>query len=106
MMKDMTAAVQRIKTLALKDLSNKDIFQLFASAAEELGELSRELLIEEKVFGNTYKPGDEGSRTEAVDLAICALAIFYGRNGSDEELTTILHHKLDKWESKYNQKEK
>jgi hypothetical protein len=104
-MSTISDALERIRALTAKELRRKGIFQLFASAAEELGELSRELLIEEKTFGNTYKPGDEGTRAEAVDLAICALALFYGRGGQHEDLGRLLHQKLDKWEQKHTEAE-
>jgi len=100
-MDSIADALDRIHTLAETDLRSKSIFELFASAAEELGELSRELLVEEKTFGNTYKRADEGSRAEAVDLAICALAIYYGRGGDHTELNQILRRKIDKWDNKH-----
>ncbi len=98
---DVGAALERVRGLTARDLRQKGIFQLLASAAEELAELSRELLVEESVFGNTYKKGDEGSRAEAADLAICALALFFGRGGTPEELADTLHRKLDKWQRKH-----
>ncbi len=100
-MESLVGTLDRIQALAAADLRQKSIFELFASAAEELGELSRELLIEEKTFGNTYKQGDEGNRAEAVDLAICALAIYYGRGGSHVELDQLLKRKIDKWDGKH-----
>ena len=70
--RDLDSAVERTCELSIADLQHKDIFQLFASAAEELGEVSRELLVERSVFGNTYIRSDEGSKAESVDLANCA----------------------------------
>lgn len=100
--RDVGSGVSRVRELVGRELKHKTIFQLLASASEELGELSRELLIEDKVFGNTYKRGDEGSKAEAIDLAICALALYFGRDGSGEQdLATTLHKKLDKWQSKH-----
>ncbi len=96
---DIASGVQRVGELAARDLRHKGVFELLASASEELGELSRELLIEESVYGNAYKSGDEGSKAEAIDLAICALAIYFGRGGSGGELATTLHKKLDKWQA-------
>ena len=86
-----------IKQLTNIDLKNKSIFELLASTAEEFGELSRELKIENKTFGNDHKVGDEGSKIEAVDLLICAAAIYFGVGGSIQELPDILDKKLLKW---------
>jgi hypothetical protein len=41
------------------------------------------------------------NKAEAVDLAICGLALFFGRGGDLSELVMLLHKKLDKWEGKY-----
>ncbi len=98
----LSPSLLRIKTLAKNDLANKSIFALFASAAEELGELATELQIEENSFGNTYKKIDEGSKAESVDLTICALAIFFARGGTDGELVEIMNRKLDKWQKNQN----
>lgn len=93
----LALALKRIRQLTEVDLQNKTIFELFTSAAEELGELGCELKIAHETYGATYKEPGEGPKAEAVDLAICALAVFYGEGGNDDELVEILHHKLDKW---------
>ena len=91
-----------VEKLTLIDRSRKTIFELLTSTAEELGELSRELLIEEQSFGNNYKSVDEGSRAEAIDLTICALAIFFARGGTAEQFMEIAYKKLSKWERNQN----
>ena len=95
--------IPRIQTLTEIDLQNKSIFELYASLGEEVGELSRELKIEERSFGNTHKAPDEGSKIEAVDVAICALALYFARGGKLEELEGIMESKLDKWERSQNE---
>lgn len=73
----------RIKRLVKIDQEHKTVPQLYASLFEELGELARELKIEEKVFGNFHKaPGKDGSKGEAVDLFICANIILHTDNGT------------------------
>ncbi len=95
---DMDKFMDRIADATEKDLENKTIWHLFGSAAEELGELSAEMMIEDNVFGHGDKKVDEGSKAEAVDLTICALALFFARGGTVKELIDIGHSKLDKWE--------
>ena len=97
-MTKMDKFLKRIEDATEKDLENKSIWHLFGSAAEELGELSAEMMIEDNVFGHAHKQVDEGSKAEAVDLTICALALFFARGGTVKELVDIGHRKLDKWE--------
>jgi len=63
---------------------------LMVDSMEELGELSR------CVKG---KPNDEPAKNEAVDLAICAIAMFFASGGSMLELGDIMAEKTAKWES-------
>lgn len=87
-----------IKSLTEIDLEHKSVFELLASMNEEVGEFSRELKIEERTYGNEYKKaGNEDSRDEAVDMVICALSLYFARNGSIEDLGAIINKKLDKW---------
>jgi hypothetical protein len=76
---NMEQTIQRIYDLTQLDLQNKTFEELFACPAEEIGELARELKIEEKVFGNDYKSPDEGSKAEAVDLFIGATCMYLAR---------------------------
>ena len=71
------AILEKISRLTVIDLENKSHFELLASTTEELGELSRELKIHYKTYGNTYKKPDEGPKTEAIDLMICAYCHYY-----------------------------
>jgi NTP pyrophosphatase (non-canonical NTP hydrolase) len=96
------AALRRVATLTEKDLENKTVWQLLASTTEELGEFSRELQIEEGVFGNTYKELDEGTIGEAADVVICALTLYFARGGDLNRLADLINKKLDKWEKAQN----
>lgn len=88
-----------IKSLTEIDLKRKSVFELLASMGEEVGEFSRELKIEERTYGNEYKkPGDENSRDEAVDMIICALSLYFARNGNTGDLGAMINKKLAKWE--------
>lgn len=96
---ELQTALTRTRDITLKDLSKKNVFHLLASTTEELGEFSRELKIEQKVHGNTYKKPDEGTKAEAVDLIICALSLFYACGGTNAQMLNIMEKKLDKWEN-------
>lgn len=86
----------RTKDLAEIDKKQKTVFEMFTSAGEELGELAEALKI---THGRKKKKLVEEPKAEAVDLLICALAIFYAEGGTDAELGVIFNKKLDKWES-------
>jgi hypothetical protein len=104
-MHNLKIELERIKTLTDIDLQNKSISDMVLSALEELGEFSREVKIEEGVFGNQHKePGKDGSRGEAIDVTIMALALYYARGGSLEGLASGLKKKLDKWQRNQNEK--
>ena len=74
---NLQGILDRIRQLTQIDLQHKCGDELLASTAEELGELSRELKIEFKTFGNTYKEPDEGSKAETCDLYICGMCMYY-----------------------------
>lgn len=69
--------LERIEELTKIDIQNKTLIELLACPAEELGELARELKIEFKTFGNSYKKPDEGSKAESCDLFIGAACMFF-----------------------------
>lgn len=84
-----------VKNATLRDLEkNHDINLLFKNLVEEVGEFAKALTIEQ---GLKKKPLEESSMHEAVDVVICALAIFYARGGNDEELASYGLKKLAKW---------
>lgn len=93
--------LRQIRQLVRYDKAQgKTDFELLSSMMEEVGELSRELKIEEKVQGNTYKQPDEGSIIESEDVIITALAMYFARGGNISELEEIMSKKVNKWESK------
>lgn len=102
MQKNLNEILEFVEELTKIDMSNKSIFELFTATAEELGELAREIAIKEHSFGNTYKKQDEGPKGESVDLAICALAVFFAYKGTTEEFCKTAVKKLKKWQK--NQK--
>lgn len=103
MMISLETISERARELTIADLKRKTIFELFAKMSEEVGEFSRELQIEEAVFGNNHKKPDEGSLGEAIDMIIMGLALYHARHphiGSSratEELPERLLAKLNKW---------
>ena len=94
----METTFDTIKRLTEKDLQHKTVSDMVLSLLEEAGEFSRELKIEEKVFGNQHKVPDEGTKGEAADMVIMTMALFAARGGSFDELVEIMTKKLAKWE--------
>lgn len=98
----LESLLETVRRITLRDLENKSVFELLASASEELGELSRELLIEENTFGNRHKKTDEGSQAEAGDLVIAALAMYVARGGTYASFVELMDRKLKKYEESQN----
>lgn len=94
---DFKQILTRIYDLTQIDLQHKKPNQLFLSLAEEYGELAREILIEEKIFGNIYKQIDEGVKGEAVDVFICALVMYFANNGKLKSLKDSIYRFTDKF---------
>ncbi|RDJ35106.1 MAG: hypothetical protein DWQ19_09740 [Crenarchaeota archaeon] len=87
---------ERIQHLINIDKQYKSDGEMLASVYEEFGELARELKIEEKVFGNSHKSPDEGSKGEAVDLFICSYIVDDVREKYGIMMTNSFH-----WDDKY-----
>jgi NTP pyrophosphatase (non-canonical NTP hydrolase) len=87
-----------VKEITLADLAkNHDVNLLFKNLVEEVGEFAKALTVEQ---GLKRKEIDESSMHEAVDVVICALALFYARGGTDEELARYGLKKLVKWKER------
>ena len=65
-----------------RDMVHKTLPVLFASVVEEVGEVSRALLVEGSTYGNTYKRLDESAASECVDLWISSLAVYFACGGA------------------------
>lgn len=90
--------VERTKEITLRDLAqNHSVDLLLNNTIEELGEFAAANTVE-----NGFKKKDlkESAKIEAVDVTICALALFFAKGGTVEELTAIGQRKLDKWEAR------
>jgi len=96
---DFVETIDFLQQLTDRDIENRNIHEMLGSATAELGELAEEIAIEEKSFGQTYKESKEGSKAEAVDLAICAIAIHYARGGTLRDFIDTMKKKLKKWET-------
>lgn len=84
------------------DHKSSDQLKILVSATEELGELSKEVLIKHKFKPDT--PGKDGITGEAVDLIICALDMIYSEHGQldCDTISSIVKLKLSKWVEKYS----
>lgn len=86
----------RIRAITMKDRDlGHDDTACLGSLIAEIGEYTIARQVE---LGQRVKELSEGSRSECVDIAICALALFYVNGGDDEYLVARAHEKLDKWE--------
>ncbi len=92
-------AIQEVERITKIDMEHKSVIDLCLSAIEELGELARELKIENKIFGNTNKTSGEGSQMESVDLLITAIAMYFACGGKTTSLSDKILQKIRKWET-------
>lgn len=81
---------QQIKELALTEAQTCDDFKALAFISEELGELSQDLLENQREHG----------RLEALDVLIASAAMFFRLGGSDDEIDYRLKRQLRKWKAK------
>lgn len=94
----MRMFLTEVRETTLADLEkNHDINLLFKNTVEEIGEFAKALTVEQ---GLKKKEINESSKHEAVDVVICALALFYARGGTDEELAQYGLKKLLKWKER------
>jgi len=77
--------------------------RMLRNTTEELGELAAALTVEDGL--KPHKTIREDSRVEAVDLLICAMSVFFAKNGTFEDLVRIGNEKLNKWEKNIVKKE-
>lgn len=94
--------LKKIKDCVERDIaSGGTIDDLLRSTMEELGEFSTACSIE-----NGYKNRklEEPAVSEAIDLIICSLALYFAKNGKIEDLEQNIDKKLNKWNKKINEK--
>jgi hypothetical protein len=90
--------VVRTSEITQKDLAkNHSEDLLLRHTVEELGEYAAAKTVEQGIKNKTLK---EDSKTEAVDLIICALSLFFANKGTVDELYRIGFEKLSKWEKR------
>ena len=84
------ALMRLIAQVTAKDMARKSLAELFASVVEEVGEVSRAMLVEQKTFGHSYKRLDESACSECVDVLLSALGVYFavgGKVGCDERIS-------------------
>jgi hypothetical protein len=88
-----------VQEIVQEEMKHKSLSDLTLSAAAELGEFCEEALIAQRVFGQGHrKAGRDGPQGEAVDVLICALALFFATKGTSDILLSKATTKLDKWQ--------
>lgn len=101
------ATLERLRTITELDMDHKSTAEIMLSLNEEVGELAREIKVEERQFGNAHKtPSKDGSIGEAIDVIIMGFALYYARHAAHHgrlplaataELVERINKKLDKW---------
>jgi hypothetical protein len=91
-MNNMLAQVKKLADIECAQGSGE--VNLFYATMEEAGEYAAARLVE---VGDKDKELRESSQSEAVDLVIGALSLFYANGGTDEQLEPMALIKLDKW---------
>jgi hypothetical protein len=92
----LMSAVDYTALLTANDLARGQTVQdLVYNAVEEFGEFVTAVAVED---GRKQKKLEETSQFEAVDMVICALALFFARGGTQANLATMMQHKLAKWQ--------
>lgn len=93
----------KIKSLTRKQLKDptESKYTILAHTCEELGEASRAMCIEDSSRLKKHKQLDEPAKSECVDLAICAISLFYANGGTTKEFEMIASTKLNKWDNTF-----
>ena len=93
---DITQFVERtLECTKIDMLSPNVVNRLFINTVEEVGELAAAITVEAGL--KPHKILKEDAKTEAVDVMICALSVFFALGGTVEEISKIGNSKLDKW---------
>lgn len=98
-MMEQIERIQQLNKLMLAD-PNENTYTILAHTMEELGEFATAICIEDGSKVKGYKKLDESSISEAIDVLICVISLYNVRGGKNEDISTILKKKLDKWQNK------
>ena len=74
---------------------------MLVSTTEELGEVAACISAEK---GRKKKELKEDSKTESIDLVICALSIYFAKGGDPDDVAKIGLDKLNKWQQNIEQR--
>jgi hypothetical protein len=93
---NLNNVLEYIKTLSISD--QKSLVGKTLKAAEELGELSKEVLPYEHSFATTHRfPSKDKILEESCDLLLCALSIPFSLGFTTDDIATMMKIKADKW---------
>lgn len=104
----MNMIFKKIKDLTKKQLKDpsESKYTILAHTCEELGEASRAMCVEDSSRLKKHKQLDEPAKSECVDLAICAVSLFFANGGTVKEFEMIADAKLKKWQNTFTINEK
>lgn len=99
---DQIEGMIRVELTKIRELSianKKSLEQIGLKLSEETGEVSQALLSYIGANGSEYKKlGSEDVKEECIDVVMVALSLFYKIGGTDEELSSVINKKTEKWE--------
>jgi len=91
-MHDFLNTTQQLTMRAIE--GGDTVEDMLMSTTEELGEVAACLSAEK---GRKKKDLKEDSKTECIDLVICALSIYFAKGGDPNDIAKIGMAKLSKW---------
>lgn len=93
--------MESTKIRELSIANKKSLEQIGLKLSEETGEVSQALLSYIGANGSGYKNlGSQDVKEECIDVVMVALSLFYKLGGTDEELSSVMGKKTEKWEEK------
>lgn len=102
MKEELRQFILRTKQLtAMAEHSGDTVEDMLVSTTEELGEVAACISAEK---GRKKKELKEDSKTESIDLVICALSIYFAKGGDPEDIAKIGLDKLNKWQKNIEQR--
>lgn len=94
--------IEKISSLTKEQLKHpeENINTIILHTNEELGEFCTAVCVEDGSSVKKYKTIDENSKSEAIDLIICAFSLYFARGGTVKEMDSLFSKKINKWDTK------
>lgn len=97
MLLESKVLAEYIKELSVKD--TKNLTEKILKTTEEVGELAKKGLPYSGAYGTRHRFSDQvGILEETADIMLCVLSVAYDLGFSDEQITSMLYKKAQKWD--------